>query len=293
MPTLCKRGKESAKKKYKVYPSAYANLYASKVCKGQAKDYNGNIYSNKEYLKRLKTANKSGGKGELDRWVREKWVNICDNNKPCGRSKNVSLRRKSYPYCRPSKRISKRTPKTVGELSKSEIDKRCKKKRSKRQGVKGKPTFTRFSQEKISLGDFSRSEKSRFSSKRTSKDMKTRYPFLSLRKANKYKQLAKERGVSKVARGEVKSTQTDMGFMEAYAKVGGRKDRLKTFPVKKSKPDGQTWWERRNAFNARHLAQMKKNNRPFFETKGKYKGTPTRQHLGLIMWAYSPYPSKL
>ena len=120
-----------------------------------------------------------------------------------------------------------------------------------------------------------------------------RFPYMSLRIVNKYKELACERGVSKVARGEVKSTQTDMGFMEAYSKVGGRKDRLKTFPVKRSKPEGQTWWERRNAFNTRHLAQMKKNNRPFFETKGKYKDTPTRQHLALIMCAYSPYDSIL
>lgn len=119
------------------------------------------------------------------------------------------------------------------------------------------------------------------------------FPFLSLQKVKKYKALAKERGVSKVARGELKSNQTDMGFVEAYEKVKGKKDKLKIFPVKKYKPEGQTWLERRNAFNARHLAQMKKNNRPFFETKGKYKDTPTRQHLGLIMWAYSPYPSKI
>ena len=282
MPKLCKRGKESAKKKYKVYPSAYANLYASKVCKGEASDYNGRRYPDKAYM--LEILNKKSTSSSLDRWVKEKWVNICEKDsrgryKPCGRSKNVSLKRKSYPYCRPSVRVSKRTPKTVGELSKKEIDKRCRKKRSRSQGVKGKPTFTRFNRTK---------------SKRSGgRDMTTKFPFMSLSKANKYKALAKERGVSKVARGEVKSTQTDMGFMEAYAKVGGRKDRLKTFPVRRSNPEGQTWWERRNAFNARHLAQMRKNNRPFFETKGKYKGTPTRQHLGLIMWAYSPYAYKL
>ncbi len=41
MTKLCKRGKEAAKKKFKVYPSAYANAYASKICAGKIKDPSG------------------------------------------------------------------------------------------------------------------------------------------------------------------------------------------------------------------------------------------------------------
>ena len=37
MGKLCPRGKAAAKGKFKVYPSAYANAYAVKVCKGQVK----------------------------------------------------------------------------------------------------------------------------------------------------------------------------------------------------------------------------------------------------------------
>ena len=33
--TLCPRGKAAAKRKFKVYPSAYANMYASAVCSGK------------------------------------------------------------------------------------------------------------------------------------------------------------------------------------------------------------------------------------------------------------------
>ena len=33
--TLCARGKNAAKAKYDVYPSAYANGYAVQVCKGK------------------------------------------------------------------------------------------------------------------------------------------------------------------------------------------------------------------------------------------------------------------
>ena len=35
MAKLCVRGKAAAKRKFKVYPSAYANMYASAVCSGK------------------------------------------------------------------------------------------------------------------------------------------------------------------------------------------------------------------------------------------------------------------
>ena len=41
MTKLCPRGKAAAKRKFRVYPSAYANAYASKVCAGKIKDDTG------------------------------------------------------------------------------------------------------------------------------------------------------------------------------------------------------------------------------------------------------------
>ena len=41
MTKLCPRGKASAKRKFAVYPSAYANAYASKICAGKIKDPSG------------------------------------------------------------------------------------------------------------------------------------------------------------------------------------------------------------------------------------------------------------
>jgi hypothetical protein len=38
---LCPRGKAAAQRKFKVYPSAYANAYASKICAGKIKDPSG------------------------------------------------------------------------------------------------------------------------------------------------------------------------------------------------------------------------------------------------------------
>ena len=41
MTKLCARGKAAAKRKFKIYPSAYANAYASKICAGKIKDPSG------------------------------------------------------------------------------------------------------------------------------------------------------------------------------------------------------------------------------------------------------------
>ncbi len=35
MAKLCPKGKAAAKRKFDVYPSAYANMYASAVCSGK------------------------------------------------------------------------------------------------------------------------------------------------------------------------------------------------------------------------------------------------------------------
>ena len=41
MTKLCPRGKRAAQRKFKVYPSAYANAYASRICAGKIKDPSG------------------------------------------------------------------------------------------------------------------------------------------------------------------------------------------------------------------------------------------------------------
>ena len=69
-------------------------------------------------------------KGGLDKWFKEKWVDVC---RPKGKSYEKCGRKKSswkkYPYCRPLYRINKNTPRTVGELSKKRIKGLCKSKR--------------------------------------------------------------------------------------------------------------------------------------------------------------------
>ena len=53
----------------------------------------------------------------LRRWFKEEWVDV-KTGKPCGRQKGE--KRKGYPACRPSKRISKDTPKPTKEMTSGE-----------------------------------------------------------------------------------------------------------------------------------------------------------------------------
>ena len=48
MAKLCPKGKAAAKRKFKVYPSAYANAYASKICAGKIKDPSGKKRTKKQ-----------------------------------------------------------------------------------------------------------------------------------------------------------------------------------------------------------------------------------------------------
>ena len=52
----------------------------------------------------------------LKRWFKEDWKDV-RTGKPCGRKKGE---KRGTPYCRPSKKISKKTPKTASEMTTTE-----------------------------------------------------------------------------------------------------------------------------------------------------------------------------
>ena len=52
----------------------------------------------------------------LKRWFKEDWKDV-KTGKACGRKKDE---KRSTPYCRPSKRISSKTPKTSSEMTSTE-----------------------------------------------------------------------------------------------------------------------------------------------------------------------------
>lgn len=83
------------KASYAVFPSARASQAIAK-CRKKS----GNV--------------KKTSKGtSLKRWEKEKWVDT-RTGKACGAGGRNE-------YCRPSKRVSSKTPKTKGEMSKSEL----------------------------------------------------------------------------------------------------------------------------------------------------------------------------
>jgi hypothetical protein len=80
--------------------------------------------------KRSHKRTRSRRSGKLSRWYREKWVDACayanGKIKSCGRK---SVDSGKFPYCRPLYRVTSDTPKTVKELSKSQIKSLCSRKR--------------------------------------------------------------------------------------------------------------------------------------------------------------------
>ena len=122
--------------------------------------------------------------------------------------------------------------------------------------------------------------------KPSSKDL---YPFLSLKTIKKYEPLADKYNISLVCRGLKKSKLTDSGFLEIYKKVKGNKQKLKDIPVKKSNPTGIDYYRKRDIQLKAKITQMKKMKIPLFDENNN----PTKMHLILIMWAYSPKPNKL
>jgi hypothetical protein len=52
----------------------------------------------------------------LKRWFKEEWKDV-RTGKECGRQKGE---KRGTPYCRPSKRVSAKTPKTSGEMTAAE-----------------------------------------------------------------------------------------------------------------------------------------------------------------------------
>jgi len=70
----------------------------------------------------------------LKRWFKEEWKDV-RSGKPCGRHKGE---KRGTPYCRPSKRVSSKTPVTASEMTESEKRERISQKKRMGQPA-GKP----------------------------------------------------------------------------------------------------------------------------------------------------------
>lgn len=100
--------------------------------------------------------------------------------------------------------------------------------------------------------------------------MRSEYPLLKKNTVTRLLPLIDEQGVSLVSRGFSPSNQTDGGFLGAF--YNGKIKQLAT--------TNKTWLDRRKGFIKRHWREGRRLY--------KEDGTPTRLHLALIAWAYSP-----
>ena len=169
-PELWSRAKAAAKSKFKVYPSAYANGFAAKWYKSKGggwrkkkkKSSNESIETNEASSpaqqaaiainmkkKGIKPKNENVNE-DLRRWFKEKWVDVSKKvdgkHPPCGRKDADG---KSYPKCRPSKKVSSETPKVASSYDKDEKkamtqQKRRAEKKDPKVGTGNKPTMTSY-----------------------------------------------------------------------------------------------------------------------------------------------------
>ena len=84
---------------------------------------------------------------DLRRWFKEKWVDISrkdasGKHPECGASakERKGDMNRAYPKCRPSRRVSSKTPETSGEMSASEKESASAQKREVERTKPDKPT---------------------------------------------------------------------------------------------------------------------------------------------------------
>ena len=92
-PALYSRVKSEAKRKFKIFPSAYASAWIVKEYKKRGGTYKG----------------KKSGKTGVARWMKEKWTT--QDGQACGSTKFKGVKK-----CRPTVRVSSKTPVTWKEL---------------------------------------------------------------------------------------------------------------------------------------------------------------------------------
>jgi hypothetical protein len=128
MTKLCPRGKAAAKRKFDVYPSAYANAYASKICAGKIKDPSG--------VKRKDFRGKKAEGGLMEATARLKRQGLKNGGSP-----------NKYPKCVPAAKAARMTD--------SQKRSAVSRKRAKAQGVGGKPTNVKtFARKKAAMGGY-------------------------------------------------------------------------------------------------------------------------------------------
>lgn len=217
------------------------------------------ILVNEEDLKYIQESIKSGEvlTEDLKRWFKEKWVDVSKKvdgkHPPCGRKDADG---KSYPKCRPSKKVSKETPKIASSYDKKEkkamtSQKRRAEKKDPKIGKGNKPTMTRFDEteiKRIVMSEINKLNKVIYEDEFGSVEETNFIPNDFLLEAEYQGRNVK---LGKVMQGDVKKSKVyvknDKGkVVKVNFGFGGTSAKGKRMTIKKNDP------ARRKAFRARH-----------------------------------------
>jgi len=229
------------------------------------------IIVSKEDKKYIEESIKSGEvlKEDLRRWFKEKWVDVSKkvNGKhpPCGRKDADG---KSYPKCRPSKKVSKETPKVASSYDKKEkkamtSQKRRAEKKHPKSGKGNKPTMTHYNEnmEKRTIIQISEEQFERLFEYNEQTPVliyedefgsiqNTKYEY-DLGLLNEAEYQGRKVQLGKIMQGDVKKfkvyVKNDKGkVVKVNFGFGGKSAHGKVMKIKKNNP------KRRKSFRARH-----------------------------------------
>ena len=115
------------------------------------------------------------------------------------------------------------------------------------------------------------------------------YDYLTVKNIKDLEFLADFYNISLKARGIKKSTKSDKGFVEIWCSiVKGDKKKLRNLPVLKNNPNGETWDKHRNNYIKRRMSMLKNSKDGLYYKNGPYAGLPSKLHVNMLMWGYSP-----
>lgn len=165
-------------------------------------------------------------KEDLRRWFKEKWVDVSKKvdgkHPPCGRQDADG---KAYPKCRPSKKISKETPKIASSYDKKEkkamtSQKRRAEKDEPKVGKGNKPTMTNFDEtmEKKKIIQISESQLNRLFE--NNQEFITNEDLITLKKINSL--ISRQEVISWFNDNDLDySTMTDIEMYITYLEITG------------------------------------------------------------------------
>jgi hypothetical protein len=217
------------------------------------------ILVNEEDLKYIQNSISNGEvlQEDLRRWFKEKWVDVSKKvdgkHPPCGRKDADG---KSYPKCRPSKKVSKETPKVASSYDKKEKkamtdQKRRAEKKEPKVGKGNKPTMTKFDESqiiKVVMEEIKNYNQIIYEDQYGSIE-ETNYIADDILMEAEYQ--GRKVQLGKIMQGDIKKfkvyVKNDKGkVVKVNFGFGGKSAKGKVMKIKKNNP------ERRKSFRARH-----------------------------------------